>query len=83
MPAVIGKKPWLTGRYFNYADIALAGRETSVSEVMQENPISVPPNTPTLEAIELYRAIEERLDEPELADLQRNLSSVLGVELLV
>jgi hypothetical protein len=34
------------------------------------------------QALELYRTISERLDDPERAEVQRNLSSVLGVELL-
>ena len=34
-------------------------------------------------AIDLYRAVTERLDEPERLEVRRNLSSVLGVDLLV
>ncbi len=34
-------------------------------------------------ALDLYRAIGERLDEKERAEVRRNLSEVLGVELLV
>ena len=34
-------------------------------------------------ALDLYRAVGERLDETERAEVRRNLSEVLGVELLV
>jgi len=33
-------------------------------------------------ALELYRTVSERLDDPEKAEVHRNLSAVLGVELL-
>ena len=33
-------------------------------------------------ALELYRTVSERLDDPERAEVQRNLSEVLGVELI-
>lgn len=33
-------------------------------------------------AVELYRTITERLDDPERLEVQRNLTSVLGVELI-
>ncbi len=34
------------------------------------------------QALELYRMVSERLDDPERAEVHRNLSNVLGVELL-
>jgi len=33
-------------------------------------------------ALDLYRTVSERLDDPERAEVQRNLSEVLGVELV-
>jgi len=33
-------------------------------------------------ALDLYRTITERLDDPERAQVQRNLSDVLGVDLV-